>query len=671
MTDSGHRWRRRAYLSALTGAAAGLAGCPSENGDERPTRTTTDARTATTAATRTKTETKTETVVRFDGGGSAAFADALDAVRGEPGAVLQLDAGTYRFDASQAPSYEYPFDDHRVHFDGVGLTDVTIAGPPPDAGGTAECVLADPTRGFLSIQNPAGATAADRPRGPTVRDLAVRHDPLPYTQGRIEALTDDRRAITLALEEGFPGVEGPPFAEPEPLLVSANVFTADGDRLRRVTGDARSNFKRFASIEPAAQRRVALRLADGIEPGGLAVGRRLALVPRHRNATLFLHSDLIEPTYERVTVRSTPNFVFEFNACERPVLRDSAVTPPESGLIATNADGVHCNNCPRGPLVERCTFRRTSDDSVVVDAELMAVRELVDDRTVRVYADFGTRVGGGDRLTSTTPRLERRGTLPPVEKVDQRGGGITTDPVNPELLVFSDPIAERLSVGDTLIGPRMRNRGTVVRDSTVRATRARFLRFGGVLGGTVENNTFLGTNSDGIEIAGAGDVREGFSDLKGWSEDVLVRGNEIVDTGLVGVPSGVPRAVFVGVDGGEGLAPAPSTTGRPHRNVRIVDNTIRSVAGHGIEVADIDGATVENNRIEGFGRLSPVAIGRYGLGVRNAGDVTVRNTTVATDDTDAAGFGWRAESDSVATGGNEFVVAGERRPATVVDITEQ
>ncbi|WP_254273305.1 hypothetical protein [Haloarcula marina] len=143
---------------------------------------------------------------------------------------------------------------------------------------------------------------------------------------------------------------------------------------------------------------------------------------------------------------------------------------------------------------------------MVADNELMAVREFLDDRTVRVYAGFGTRVGAGDRLVAASDRLERKGMLPAVEAVDERGGGVTGDPVNPESITFTEPVRDRLATGDALTGARMQNAETVVRDTRVRSTRARFVRLGGVAGGLVEDNTFVGTNSDGVEIADAESV---------------------------------------------------------------------------------------------------------------------------------------------------------------------
>ncbi|WP_254279842.1 right-handed parallel beta-helix repeat-containing protein [Haloarcula marina] len=663
---------RRRWLASLAAASVGgLAGCNFLDGDgttpaEEPSPSSTSPATPTPTVTQTPTLTSTSTptdrTIEFDGGGATAFAAALDELRGTTGGTLRIAAGTHRFDASEAPTFEYPRDDDRVHFDGTGLDGTTITGPEGD--GVAEIVLEDPTRGFILFKNAAGATAADRPRGPTVRNLLVRHDPLPYTQGRIEALSDDRRTVTLALEPGFVPLDDPPFTA-EQTRVSASVFRSDGRRIRRVSDEARSNFKRFGRIERVGDRRYRLTLAEGVEPGGLRVDRRLAVLPRVTNATLFTHADLTNPTYEGVTVESTAKYAFEFNACERPVLRDCVVAPPEAGLVSTNADGIHCNNCPRGPLVEGSLLERTSDDAVVADNELMAVREFLDDRTVRVYAGFGTRVGAGDRLVAASDRLERKGMLPAVEAVDERGGGVTGDPVNPESITFTEPVRDRLATGDALTGARMQNAETVVRDTTVRSTRARFVRLGGVAGSLVEDNTFVGTNSDGVEIAAAADIRPSFSDLKGWSTDVRIRGNEITDVGLYGVPSGVPRAVFVGVDGGEGFAPAQSVTGQPHRNIRIEDNTIERTGGHGVEIADAESVTVTETTVTAPGLLRGPDIGQYGIGLRNVHTAGIERTRVETDEQETPGYGWRIEVQGLTTADNEFAVADESRAATV------
>jgi hypothetical protein len=661
--------RRRRYLEGALVGLIGLAGCSSRDSTstrtQSATATSTRPSTATASSTATETETETTTaessVTEFDGGGSAAFAAALDELADTPGGTLRVAPGTYRLDASEAPSYEFPRDDDRVHFDASGLVDATIAGPPPDAG-TATFVLTDPTRGFVLLRDA---------RDSVVRDLTVTYDPLPHTQAVIRSLAADGRTMTVDVADGFPALHEPPFrADHDPDVVWANVFESDGRRVRRVTSGERGNFKRIESVERVGSRRFRLTLAEGIEAGALATGRRLAVMAWHGNASAFNHADCVAPTYERVTLRASPYRGFNFNATRRPVVRESVVAPAtESGrLVSTNADPLHCNNCPVGPRIVGNRFERGCDDTVAVDNELMAVRGFRDDATVEVVVGFGTRVGAGDVLTAATERLERMGSLPPVAAVDKQGGPTVTEPSLPEAITFERSVRSKLSTGDVLTGPRMRNGDTVVRDNVVRSTRARYVRFGGVDGAVVADNAFAGTNSDGIEIEARANNGPGVSDLKGWSTDVVVRDNTIADTGLVGVPSGLPTGVFVGVDAGEGIATESAVSGRPHRNVTIRGNDIDTTAALGVELDDVQGGTVTDNDITEPGRIPVIDLGAHGVGFQNVADVTVRGNRVAVADDDLEAFGWRRESDGLELGTNAYVVAGSEEPATLTRI---
>ena len=650
---------RRSWILSLAG---GFAGCSAFESNDTETRTALETNTGTTVETAT-TEADTD-VIDFDGGGAAAFDTALSELAATPGGTLRIAPGTYRFDASRAPEPAYPSDDVRSHFGVSGLTAATITGPGPDTDGEAVIELTDPTRGFLFLNDAAEYT---------IRDLTVRHDPAPHTQGIIRSLSDDRRRIVVDLQDGFPALNEAPFSgDPAPSRLFANVFEQNGERVTRVTTDERSHFKEFAAIERVGDRRYELTLADGVETGALRTGRLLAIVAWHQIAPQFATVDAVRPTFQNVTLRTSPYRGFNFNYCERPIVQNCVVAPDPDGqrVISTNADVVHCNNCPVGPRVEGNRFERNTDDTVAVHNELMGVTALPDDRTVQVTKDFGTRVAAGDELLYASSRLERRGTLPPVETVDESGGPAgQTSPVLPETITFTEPVADRISVGDVLTPPRNRNSDTVVRGNTFRSNAARFVSLGGVDGGIVANNDFDGTHTDGVQVEAIGDTGSGVgAQLKGWSEEVLIRDNRIARTGLAGVPSGVPNAVFVSVDVGEGNPNNPSVSGRPHRNVTVENNDLVTTAGLGVHLADIQGATVEGNQIRDPGRIPVIDIGAYGLGLRHVADVTVDgNRVVATAD-DLTGFGYRRESEGVDLGNNAYVVAGENQPADLTDI---
>ena len=660
---------RRAYLAAV-GAAATLAGCGGTEStptpSDEPTGTPTDSSTATESPTESPTEPPTDeptetpvTELVFDGGGTSAFAETLDELREGPADTLRFAPGTYRFDASEAPDYEYPFDTYRVHFDGRGLGDVTIAGPGPDEG-EATVVLGDPTRGFLLFD---GGT-------PTVRDLTVRHDPWPMTQGTIREF-DDERTVTLELDSGYPTFDDSPFvADRAPDEVAASVFEPDGRRVRGVTGSERGNYKRVADTEAVGGRRYRVTFEGGVEMGGIETGHRLAVVARLVGGNTFVCVDCVRPELDRIRLRSAPGFACWFVACDRPVVTDCTLAPAEGSdrLVSVNADGIHCDNGPGGPRVEGCLIERAGDDAVVADDELLVVDSFESDRTVRVRGTFGSRVGGGDELTVASPALELLeelfGDLPPVAEVDERGGGVTTDVVNPETITFESGVRERLRVGDLLTGPRMRNADTLVRGNTVREIRARFVRIGGADGVRILDNEFVGTHSDGVEVEAVGGDGAGFP--KGWSTDVEIRGNRIVDAGLVGVPAGVPHGVFVGADTGEAGPSERAVSGRPHSNVTVAENEVVGAGGPGIAVHDASDVTLRSNRIEDPGRLPGPDWAAYGVGCWNLGSVTVEGTTVEAG-AGLNGYGWRRDANPTLAG-NTYVVEGERRAATFTDL---
>lgn len=666
--DDGTPTSRRAYLAAV-GAATGLAGCGGRDAtptaSEAPTDTPTDTPTETAdppteTATDSPTETEPPEELLFDGGGASAFAEALDRLREGPVDTLRFAPGTYRFDASEAPDYEFPLDDFRVHFDGRALGDVTLVGPGPDEG-EATVVLGDPTRGFLLFD---GGT-------PTVRDLTIRHDPWPMTQGTIREF-DGERTVTLELESGYPTFEQSPFvADHAPDEVAASVFEADGRRIRGVTGFERGNYKRVAETEPLGGRRYRVTFEDGVEMGGIETGHRLAVVARHVGASAFVCVDCVEPTLDRIRLRSAAGFALWFVACDGPVVTDSVLAPADGSdrLVSVNADGIHCDNGPGGPRVEGCRIERAGDDAVVADDELLVVDAFEGDRTVRVRGTFGSRVAGGDELTVASPKLvlleELFGDLPPVAEVDERGGGVTTDPVNPETITFESAVRERLRVGDLLTSPRMRNADTLVRSNTVREHRARFVRIGGADGVRVLDNAFVGTHSDGIEVEAVGGDGAGFP--KGWSTDVEIRNNRVQAAGLVGVPSGVPHGIFVGTDAGERGPSEATGAGRPHSNVTVAGNRILDAGGPGIAVHDASDVTVRNNRIEDPGRLPGPDWAAYGIGCWNLGSATVEGATVTAESDDLNGFGWRRDADPTLAG-NSYVVAGEEREPTFTDL---
>lgn len=646
--------RRRTYLAALVASVGGMAGCNSSGGQSEDTasRSTTNrtTRRPTVSPTRTRTQsrtdagTETETtdprdVVEFDGGGAAAFADALTALAAESGRTLSIAPGTHRLDASAAPDDV----DVRTHFALAGAADATIEG------NGATLVFEDPTRGGLSV------TGTD---GIVVRNLTVEYDPVPYSQTTVREVTSDGRELVVEVQSGFPPLSHGLYDQAARVL--GTVYRETGAPLGPVNGHG-GHYKRFASTTHLGGSRFRLRLADGVGVGGLAVGRVLAVVPRFPEARPLRFERSLRPRVDAVTIRAAPGFSVYFNYCARPVARNVTVAPPpDSGrVLATNADGIHVNNCREDPMVADCHLTRTGDDAVVVDAQLVTVTDVVDPRTVRVSPSVGSLVGAGDRMAAASAAFERKGDLPRVAEIDMQGGGRTRGPELPELIEFEEPVDDTLAAGDFLTDRAFENRGFAVRRNEVRDVHARMVRIGGAADGIVEGNRLVGNNNDGVLVEATGRGAP-----KRWVDDVTIRNNALADVGLGSVTAGRPEGIVVDVDGTPVHArDGPPTTGRPHRNVTIADNTVQGVATTGIHLADVDGATVERNRVVDPGRIRMTSLDPYGVGLDHVAGAEVRGNRVVGTAADVDGFGWRVASDDVRSGENELRVAGEDRPA--------
>lgn len=648
--------RRRTLLAATAGVAT-LAGCGGRGSPDESTPTTagsetaTDTRTATETAAPTTEATTTEQetadqplVVEFDGGGAAAFADALDAVADEPGATLRVVDGPHRLDASAAPA----LDGIRTHFALTDAEDVTI-----DGNGQS-LVFTEPSRGALHVEDGENVT---------VRNLTVDYDPLPFTQGVVDEWNPEERELVLALDSGYPSLSAPVFAAAD--RVQGTVHRGDGGPLRRVNGHGGA-FKRFSAIDRLGSRRFRLTLASGIGTSGLAEGRRLALAARFASARGVRFRRCIDPRVENVTIRTAAGFAMYCNYCAGPVVRNVTIAPPPGSdrLISGCSDGVHLDNCRETPVVEGCRIDRIEDDGIVVDTQLLEVTAVVDGRTVRVAPSVGSLVGAGDRLEAASPAFERKGELPRVERIDMQGGGWTDGPELPDTIAFADTVGDTLSPGDLLTSRSFENRGFRIRNNEVRHSNARLVRIGGGAEGVVELNTLVGNNNDGILVEA-----NGGGTPKRWVDDLVIRRNTLRDIGLTSVTAGRPEGIVVQVDGEPVYdRDEPSPAGQPHRNVAIADNTLTNVATTGIHVADTRTAAVVGNEIVDPGRIRMTAFDRYGFGLDHTADVAIDTNNVVGTGADVDGFGWRAASRGLTLTENSLVVDGEDEPARLVDL---
>lgn len=654
--------RRRLLTAVVTGASAGLAGCNNtessgDAGDTTDNTTSTDRTTgnttsengttvvftdtpSNTSATETDSEgtTSTSNELVFDGGDATAFGDALQAAADNPGSTLEIEPGEYRLDPSN-------YDQNSgldAHFELVGFSDVTIEG------NGATLVFTDPTLGMLYFFGSEGLT---------LRDLTLDYDPVPFTQAEIQSISRGDRTVVVELEDGYPELEHPMF---DTEKVWASTHTNDGEFVTGVTADSNPD-KEFAAVENQGDRQYQLTIRESSSLAGLEPGRRLAIVARAGNHALrFQYVD--RPVVQNVSIRSSIAFALEFAVCDQPVAENCTIGPPAdtNRLIGSDADGIHCLNCRRGPRIENCDIHHLEDDGIVVATHMCVVDEFIDDKTVRVTQEPPVTIAPGDTLRAMSPAGDITRDLPVVADVDYRFKN-QLSPGRPRTVTFDSSVTDVLETGDYLLNEAAANHGYTVRNNTIRNNRASLVRLASGRGKFVDND-LSGSSLAAVELECD---TSGTWTPKGWLYDVEIANNTVSRSGLnyINLQSlGSPAFHLVHRAGGEGGA-------TPHRDVTIRDNQVTESGDLGVLVEDATNVTVANNELSGLNQLDLTHLfGRdgYGLGFENTDGVTVTNNTVTGSSASLSAFGWRARSDSISPSSNRFVVDGEPASPTLV-----
>lgn len=481
--------------------------------------------------------------------------------RGERKIVLP--AGTYRFPARG---------DDRPALAFSGLRDLEI-----DATG-AVLVFTDPARGSVRF---------DRCENVTLRGAVLLNEPIPFAQGRIGAIADDRGSFEVEVAKGYPALTG----QREFIF---DVFDPATRRWKPGTYDIFCT-----AVEPLAPGRFRVR-----QPlGKLAVGVGDLVGWRGPTPTDLELSHCAGMRVEDVVIRNGKGFCVAENGGEGGNYYRYRVTygptPPgaeEPPLMAANADAFHSAGVRRGPTLERCVFEGMGDDGVAIHGTFAAVVEASGTRMV-IAARTGDFCLPGDGLTWMDEQQAAAGgakvvgvrplPAPPVPPVFPRDLRLFREPR--DLRYFELTLDREISaVPGCLVGnPAACGGGFVVRDCEIRNHRAR-----GMLlkadGGLVEGCTVADSTIAGIVVAPEMD----YWNEAGYAHDLIVRGNVIRGVGGWTQPGlAMAGALSVGAYERGRYVPLPGG----HRNILIEGNRFERNDGVNVLVSSAVGVTLRGN----------------------------------------------------------------------------
>jgi parallel beta-helix repeat protein len=366
-----------------------------------------------------------------------------------------------------------------------------------------------------------------------------------------------------------------------------------------------------------------------------------------------------------VNIRASIAFALMFAVCDRPVAEACTIAPPDNStrLIGSDADGIHCLNCRRGPRIENCDIHHLEDDGIVVATHMCIIEEFIDDQTVRVTQEPPVTVAPGDTMRAMSPAGAVTQDLPGVADVEYVFKN-ELSPGRPRMITFESSVTDALQTGDYLLNEKAANHGYTVRNNTIQNHRASLVRLASGRGEFV-NNDLSGSSLAAVELECD---TSGTWTPKGWLYDVEIADNSVSRSGLnyINLESlGAPAFHVIHRAGGDGGA-------TPHRDVTIRDNQVTDSGDLGVLVEDASDVTVANNDLSGLNRLGlDSLLGRrgYGMGFENVDGATISNNTVTGASASLSDFGWGSRSGGLSASENSLVVDGTESSTTLVSPT--
>jgi len=465
----------------------------------------------------------------------------------------------------------------RAHLSFVGLKDIEII-----ANGV-EMICTETTR----------AITVEKCENFTIRGLTIDYDPLPYTQGRITKLADDRSSMEVQLLGGYPS-----------------------------TGFKTGNVEIFDPITQRVRGRITY-FQTAVEPGESGLVKLIKTEPNPKTATEQIGDIAVFPavtapggalphavysedshriTFENVTVLASPTFGFLENRCDGSHYIGCRVDrrPPATDLArrevprmrSTNADAYHSKNAVHGPLIEKCTAHFMGDDCVAINGDFHFISHA-DGAALRVLAKNDLTIQVGDTVQILTYDGVR---LPDAKVLSIAPDGEIQPDERAFLLAQKMDVNTRTNMmkkaftitlnrpvdaprGAAICSADRIGNGFIVRDCQLGMNRSRgiIVKAGR---GEIRNNTIEGSVMESILIS-----PEYWWMEAGMADNLTIEGNRIIDSGGIGITI---RAQC----GTGNIAPAGA-----FQNITLRNNTITGCPLPGILVTSVKGLVLQGNQI--------------------------------------------------------------------------
>lgn len=422
----------------------------------------------------------------------------------------------------------------------------------------------------------------------TLRGLSVDCDPVAFTQGRVTGFAPNREWIDVQIDAGYE-TDPKKFGQFRPM----SVFERDGKTWKLGCPDAN-----ISSVECKGERMWRVSLVKGRQyEWPVAVGDPVVIPGFGMEGVSFRNCEgmkLID-----VTVYQSGSMAFhEHGGIGGTLLSGCKVMrrPGTDRLISTNADGFHCVNMRRGPVVENCSFEGMQDDGINIHGMYGKVGGAPSDGVVHVIPCYENTANPGDHMEffsartgaslgvhvlKTVRQLESDTAARRAEFFQGHGNGL--------LYAYTFEETPPVEKMDLLINLNACGSGFVVRNNIIRDIRYRGLLLRGGPG-IVEGNRCASTGSSGI--VGTTD------DLEGpYCRDLILRDNTVTDAGrLPFVFSGFGIMITSGLGGFGAEVDKPKV-----KNVIVANNRVDGALRDGIRIENAQNVILSENTVSASG----------------------------------------------------------------------
>jgi hypothetical protein len=392
-----------------------------------------------------------------------------------------------------------------------------------------------------------------------------------------------------------------------------------------------------------------------------------------------------------IEIYGSATWAVQFFQCSNSVADGVSVVPrPETGLIGSDADGIHFLNGGPNNHIRNSRVMGTMDDALIIENDYAAIVALQPNaRELDVNRNGYLRFSNGTAVAFVDPKT----TLPSAQAkiVSQSPADSAFPAFNGEVTLTFDRNLPSLTAGEIMVfsSSGLRESGSTIEDNLVQNTYGgRGIWLSGVSGVTVQRNVLRNTSMAGIgmmqetdEAVDPGDVGEGV--------------NSIAITDNVLESSLYPAACGTGTQDCLGAVEVESSddqqfgfaSSKANTNINIANNYIADSRRSGIWLGEVSNGTLENNLLIRSNRhpmladtwgipapfvnqvmedaLAPLVV-HYSGGVKETGNTVDAQSPIltpvsmpakltvpaaaATDSftltTAVSGFAWKAASDS-------------------------